>query len=71
MRLGRPFLTSQTRGAQTSLHLACSKELDGVSGRYFEDKRDTTASPEARDDSVAAKPWAISGVRVGLDRAAA
>jgi NAD(P)-dependent dehydrogenase (short-subunit alcohol dehydrogenase family) len=44
-------------GAATSLYLATSREVAGVSGRYFVDCREATPSRTARDDVLAEALW--------------
>ena len=47
-------------GAQTSIYLASSPEVAGVSGVYFVDKKITQPSNAALDDEAARKLWEIS-----------
>jgi NAD(P)-dependent dehydrogenase (short-subunit alcohol dehydrogenase family) len=47
-------------GARTSVFVAVSDDLTGVSGKYFVDSREATPSREARDDALAAALWAAS-----------
>jgi NAD(P)-dependent dehydrogenase (short-subunit alcohol dehydrogenase family) len=44
-------------GAKTSVYLASSPEVDGVTGRYFEKSRDVKSSRESYDEIVADKLW--------------
>jgi len=46
-----------TEGARTSVYLATSPEVAGVSGRYFVDCRPATPSRSARDAALAARLW--------------
>ena len=63
----RRFALSEERGAQTSIHLALSRTVDGVSGQYFDEfQRVKAASAEARDEAVQDRLWAESLRRVGL-----
>jgi NAD(P)-dependent dehydrogenase (short-subunit alcohol dehydrogenase family) len=55
--LVRPFLLSPERGAATSIYLATSPDLDGVSGHYFARCRAVTPSAAARDTAAAARLW--------------
>lgn len=48
------------QGAHTSVYLAASGEVAGVSGKYFEDCREATPSRSARDDRLAEALWAES-----------
>ncbi|XP_027711459.1 retinol dehydrogenase 14 isoform X2 [Vombatus ursinus] len=60
------FFKSPSEGAQTSIYLASSAEVEGVSGKYFGDCKEEDLLPKAMDDSVARKLWDISEVMVGM-----
>uniref|UniRef100_A0A7N4V559 Retinol dehydrogenase 14 n=1 Tax=Sarcophilus harrisii TaxID=9305 RepID=A0A7N4V559_SARHA len=60
------FFKTPVEGAQTSVYLASSAEVEGVSGKYFGDCKEEELLPKAMDDSVARKLWDISEVMVGL-----
>ncbi|KAM3933997.1 retinol dehydrogenase 14 isoform 1-T1 [Leptodactylus fuscus] len=60
------FFKSPVEGAQTSVYLASSPEVEGVSGKYFGDCKEEELLPKAMDDLVARKLWDISEVMVGL-----
>ncbi|KAM4867320.1 retinol dehydrogenase 14 [Thomomys bottae] len=60
------FFKSPLEGAQTSIYLASSPEVEGVSGRYFGDCKEEGLLPKAMDESVARKLWDISEVMVGI-----
>lgn len=53
-------------GAQTSIYLAVSEEVEGVSGKYFSDCKEATMSKEALDEGLAKKLWEKSEALVGL-----
>lgn len=55
------------KGAETSVYLATSPEVGGVSGRYFVDCEAVPPSRVARDEAAAARLWARSAEMVGLD----
>lgn len=59
---------NSVEGAQTSVYLAVSEEVEGVSGRYFADCKVAQVSKAARDDDLAKKLWEKSEVMVGLQR---
>jgi retinol dehydrogenase-12 len=59
-RLGAPFALSPAKGARTSIHLASSPEVEGVTGKYFYRCRPVEPSSAARDDAAAARLWAVS-----------
>jgi len=63
----RPFMKSPERGADTSVLLASSPELERVSGRYFADGKEKRSSRASYDTEVAARLWRISAELVGLD----
>lgn len=54
----KPFMTSPAAGARTTLHVATSPQVAGVTGRYF--KRAAIATPNRRalDPALAARVWA-------------
>ena len=60
------FLKTPEQGARTSLHLACSPELDGVSGRYFAKCRERRPAAHARDPELARRLWERSEELTGL-----
>ena len=60
VRVGRPFMKSPARGAATSIYLASSPEVAGVSGKYFVNQREARSSRESYDPEVAARLWKVS-----------
>ena len=61
------FVKTSEQGAQTSIHLAVSEELEGVTGLYFADCKERTPAETAQDDQAAKKLWEVSAKLVGLD----
>ena len=61
------ILKTSEQGAQTSIHLAVSEELEGVSGLYFADCKEKLPAETAQDDKAAKKLWEVSAKLVGLD----
>ena len=55
------------QGAQTTIHLAVSEEVEGVTGLYFVDCKPKELTKAAQDDEDAKKLWEISTDLVGLD----
>jgi NAD(P)-dependent dehydrogenase (short-subunit alcohol dehydrogenase family) len=51
---------SPEQGAQTSLYLATSKEVEGVTGQYFIKKKPARANPVAYDQAAQDRLWALS-----------
>jgi len=60
MPLSRPFSISVEKGAQTSVYLCSSPDVDGISGQYFYKNRVGGPSAAALDDNAAARLWEIS-----------
>ena len=47
-------------GARTSVHVATSADVDGVSGRYFDKSREATSSLASRDEESGRRLWELS-----------
>ncbi len=58
--LFRPFMISAAQGAATSIFLASSTEVKGISGQYFSHQRARKPSRLARDPQIAARLWEAS-----------
>lgn len=56
----RTFGAKPEEGAETSIYLASSPEVEGVTGMYFERKRATRSSRESYDEAPARRLWEIS-----------
>lgn len=63
--LAKPFLRSPAKGAATSIMLATSPEVAGVSGRYFADEREISSNAESYDTAVAERLWRVSEEMTG------
>jgi NAD(P)-dependent dehydrogenase (short-subunit alcohol dehydrogenase family) len=55
-----PFAISPEKGARTSIYLASSPDVDGVSGLYFYKCKPTAPSTVAQDDDAARRLWDAS-----------
>ena len=66
IKVARPFMAGPVKGAETSVYLASSPEVEGVTGQFFTKCRPKTPSKAARDDAAAARLWAVSEQMVGL-----
>ncbi len=53
----KPFILTAAQGARTSIYLASSPEVAGVTGRYFVKCRARKPSAAARDDGAARRLW--------------
>ena len=59
-RLTQPFLSSPEKGAETSIYLASSPEVEGMSGKYFAKKAEARSSEKSYDEAAARRLWQIS-----------
>lgn len=60
MTLARPFFISPEKGAETSIFLASSPAVKGVSGQYFDRKKPKEPSQKALSHYNAQRLWEIS-----------
>jgi NAD(P)-dependent dehydrogenase (short-subunit alcohol dehydrogenase family) len=65
----RPFLKSPAAGAATTIYLASSAQVDGVTGRYFANRKPRTSSKASYDTARAERLWQLSADLVGLTAA--
>jgi retinol dehydrogenase-12 len=54
------FLASPEKGAETSVYLASSPEVEGVTGKYFDNKRAVPSSSASYNEADAKRLWQIS-----------
>ena len=66
LKLSGPFFLTPARGAQTSIYLASSPEVEGVSGQYFVKCMPVQPKAPARDAEAARRLWRVSEEMVGL-----
>ncbi len=59
-KLAGPFMKSNKDGAQTTIYLATSDEVEEVNGAYFKDSKVVAPSNQAFDKEAAEKLWEIS-----------
>ncbi|XP_050703032.1 retinol dehydrogenase 13-like [Eriocheir sinensis] len=62
----RLFGKDSVLGAQTSIYLAVAEEVEGVTGKYFDDCKEATTSLLARDLTLARTLWEVSEADVQL-----
>lgn len=66
-KLAKPFLISEQEGAETSIYLATSPDVKGISGGYFYKKRQRrTMIPMATDEKIARRLWEMSEKLTGI-----
>jgi retinol dehydrogenase 14 len=66
VRALRPLMISPEKGAETSIYLASSPEVEGVSGRYFVKKAEARTSDESYDAGLARRLWEVSAELTNL-----
>lgn len=64
--IARRFFKSPEKGAETSIYLASSPEVEGVTGKYFINKQEQKSSDDSYNDEYAKKLWDISMEMTGL-----
>jgi len=67
IRAAQVFAISVEKGAATMIYLATSPEVEGVSGKYFINKRQGRSSPRSYDVDIAKALWQVSASMVGLN----
>ena len=64
----RLFMISPEKGAQTSIYLATSPEVEKTTGKYFAKKKIKKPNAEALSDANADKLWEVSLRYTGLEK---
>ncbi len=59
-KIWRPFVKSPEKGAETSIYLASSLEVEGITGKHFTNKKATKSSKRSHDESVWQRLWQVS-----------
>ena len=67
MNLGRPFAKKTDKGAETSIYLCVSPEVEAVTGEYFVDCKIEKLLGAAKSEEQAEKLWSISSELTGVD----
>ena len=57
---GKLFFKSPEKGAETSIYLASSPEVEGVTGKYYIKKQQRESSEESYNEDYAKRLWEIS-----------
>lgn len=64
--VGYLFAVTEEKGAETSIYLASSPEVAGVTGKYFAKCREAKPSRAAQDEAAAKRLWEESARLTGL-----
>ncbi len=65
-RISSLFMITPEKGAQTSIYLATSAEVENITGEYFDKKKIAKTTAHARDMQVADTLWEVSKEYCGL-----
>jgi NAD(P)-dependent dehydrogenase (short-subunit alcohol dehydrogenase family) len=66
MKAGRLFLKTPEQGAQTTIYLATSPSVEGITGKYFSNCKEKTSNKESYDLGVARRLWDVSAQMTGI-----
>ncbi len=70
VRLFKPLINLMAipidKGAETSIYLASSPEVEGITGQYFVERKATRSSEASYDAEAARKLWEVSAALTGL-----
>jgi NAD(P)-dependent dehydrogenase (short-subunit alcohol dehydrogenase family) len=66
MRLFSPFARTPEKGAETSIYLCSSPDVEGITGKYWYDCREHQANPHAENDEDARRLWEVSARLCGV-----
>jgi retinol dehydrogenase 14 len=58
--VARVFMKTPAQGASTPVYLASSPQVEGITGRYFVNRKPRTSSKASYDTAAAARLWQIS-----------
>src|SRR6266704_4020776 len=61
-----PLLKTPAQGARTSIYLASSPDMEGVTGRFFANRKIKRPNKVAFDTEMTAKLWNVSAAPVGV-----
>ena len=65
IRVARLFMKTPAQGAGTPIYLASSPEVEGVTGRYYANRKPRTSSKASYDTTAAARLWQASAGLTG------
>jgi retinol dehydrogenase 14 len=66
IRMARVFMKTPAQGAGTPVYLASSPQVEGISGRYFVNRKPKTSSNASYDTTAAARLWQVSAELTGM-----
>jgi NAD(P)-dependent dehydrogenase (short-subunit alcohol dehydrogenase family) len=66
VNLARPFMIAEDKGAQTSIYLASSPDVEGVTGAYWVKCKRRYSAKSSYDANLAARLWEVSEALTGV-----
>src|ERR1700674_3294522 len=60
VKLLKPLLLTSEKGAQTTLYLATSPQVEGVTGKYFVKSQEKPSSSRSYDQTVGSRLWEVT-----------
>jgi NAD(P)-dependent dehydrogenase (short-subunit alcohol dehydrogenase family) len=65
-RMLKPFFQTPEKGAQTAVYLATSPDVEGVTGKYYYQKKPLPSSKRSYDKEMAKRLWELSEKMTGI-----
>ncbi len=62
----KPLFQTPKKGAETAIYLSSSKDVEGVSGKYYYMKKESSSSKQSHDKGIAKKLWDLSETMVNI-----
>jgi NAD(P)-dependent dehydrogenase (short-subunit alcohol dehydrogenase family) len=66
MKAATPFLKTPEQGARTTIYLASSDEVEGVTGKYYANCKEKRSNKESYDLGVTRRLWDLSAQMTGI-----
>ena len=66
IRVARLFMKTPAQGASTPIYLASSPQAQGITGRYFVNRKPRTSSKASYDTAAATRLWQVSTDLAGM-----
>src|SRR5580704_255315 len=66
IRAARLFMKTPAQGAGTPIYLASAPQVEGITGRYFVNRKPKTSSKASYDTTAAGRLWQVSADLAGL-----
>ena len=62
----RLFMKTPAQGADTPIYLASSPQIQGITGRYYVNRKPRTSSKASHDTTATARLWKVSADLTGM-----